>query len=118
MAAGTGFAVDFIVFVIIVSGGGSIYFANLGGFCFGAAINLLLIRRYVFYQARFKLGVDFAMTLVFNGAMLGVGMFVLWTLSYTACLNPYWAKIISSGMTFALNYITRITIFEGKQNVF
>ena len=98
----------------MVGGGGSIYLANLGGFCVGAAINVLLIRRYVFPQARFRLGVDIAITWVSNGTMLGVGILVLWCLVDAAGMNPYWAKIVSNGMTFMLNYITRIIIFGVK----
>ncbi len=114
LAAGAGFAVDFLVFAALVGGGGSIYLANLGGFCVGATINVLLIRRYVFQQTRFKLGVDLAMTWVSNGAMLGVGMFALWALVDVVGINTYWAKFISNGLTFVLNYISRITIFRLK----
>lgn len=90
------------------------YLANLGGFCVGATINVLLIRRYVFQQTRFKLGVDLAMTWVSNGVMLGVGMFALWGLVDVVGINTYWAKFVSNGLTFVLNYITRITIFGLK----
>jgi len=54
------------------------------------------------------------MTWVSNGAMLGVGMLALWVLADVVGMNPYWAKIISNGLTFVLNYITRITIFGVK----
>ncbi len=114
LAAGAGFSIDFLVFAAIVANGGGIYLANLGGFCVGAAVNVLLIRRYVFPQARFNLGVDLMMTWVSNGAMLGVGMFALWVFVDWAGMSPYWAKIIANGLTFVLNFVTRIKIFGVK----
>ena len=102
------------MFVALVGVGSSVYLANLGGFCVGAFINVLLIRRYVFPQTRFKLGVDLVMTWLSNGAMLGVGMFALWWLVDVLGINPYFAKLISNGLTFVLNYITRITLFGLK----
>ena len=100
------------MFAVVIGGGGSIYLANLGGFCVGATINVLLIRRYVFQQTRFKLGVDLAMTWVSNGAVLGIGTFALWFLVDVVGINTYWAKFISNVLTFVVNYIIRITIFR------
>lgn len=114
LVAGVGFLLDFLVFVSILANSGFIYLANLGGFCVGAATNVLLIRRYVFPRPRFRLGFDIAMTWVSNGAMLALGMLILWLMADVAGFSPYWSKIISNGLTFVLNYITRITIFGVK----
>jgi len=88
--------------------------ANAAGFCVGAIVNVLLIRKYVFPNSRFKLSADLPLTFAANGAMLGVGMGMLWVLVDFASLNPYWAKLLANGMTFVLNYVTRTVFFRKK----
>jgi len=92
----------------------SIYLANAAGFCAGAVVNVLLIRKYVFTESRFKLSADLPLTFAVNGAMLGVGMGLLWVLVDMLTVNPYWAKLLANGTTFVLNYVTRAVFFRKK----
>lgn len=110
----TGFCVDFLIYAIIIASGHSIYLANLAGFSIGTVINVALIRAFVFPDNRFRLGADISLTFAANGAMLVFGMGVLWLLVEAASVNPYWAKVLTNGTTFALNYITRVVIFRKR----
>lgn len=92
----------------------SIYLANAAGFCVGAVVNVLLIRRFVFPDSRFKLSADLPLTFAANGAMLGVGMGLLWVLVDLLSVNPYGAKLLANGTTFILNYVTRAVFFRKK----
>lgn len=94
--------------------GVSIYLANAVGFCVGAVVNVLLIRKYVFPDSRFKLSADLPLTFAVNGAMLGVGMGLLWVLVDLLSVNPYGAKLLTNGTTFMLNYVTRAVFFRKK----
>lgn len=109
-----GFGVDFIVYATLVSWGESVYVANLAGFCIGAVFNVLLIRRFVFPDCRFRIGADLLLTVLANGTMLAVGMVVLWVLVDGLSINPYLAKLFANGLTFTLNYATRATFFSVK----
>lgn len=90
------------------------YSANAVGFCVGAVVNVVLIRTFVFPDSRFRLGVDVLLTTVANGAMLGVGMGILWMLMELALVGPHWAKLVANGMTFVLNYLTRAVFFRKR----
>ena len=94
--------------------GVSVYWANAAGFCVGAIVNVILIRAFVFPDSRFRLGQDVLLTVSANGAMLGLGMGVLWILVDALQLNPYWAKLFTNGVTFVLNYVTRAAFFRKK----
>lgn len=94
--------------------GGSIYWANAAGFCIGALVNIILIRTFVFPDSRFGLVHDVLLTVAANGAMLGLGMGVLSILVEVLDINPYWAKLFTNGVTFALNYATRLVFFRKK----
>lgn len=109
-----GFGVDFSLYVMLVAWGESVYTANLAGFCVGATFNVLLIRRFVFPESRFKFGADLVLTILANGTMLGIGMGILWVLVAGLGMNPYLAKLVANGLTFILNYATRATLFSVK----
>jgi putative flippase GtrA len=109
-----GFCVDFLIYAALVRIGNSIYLANGVSFCVGAVLNVLLIRKFVFPIYRFKLSTDLSLTFVANGAMLGVGMGMLWVLVDALSVNPYWAKLLTNGATFILNYVTRAIFFRKK----
>jgi len=109
-----GFWVDFSFYVAMVAMGVSIYWANAAGFCVGAVLNVLLIRKFVFTDSRFKLSADLPLTLVVNGAMLGVGMVLLWVFVDSLSINPYGAKLLANGITFILNYVIRVVFFRKK----
>ena len=94
--------------------GVSVYWANAAGFCVGAIINVILIRAFVFPDSRFRLGQDVLLTVAANGAMLGFGMGVLWMLVDALHVNLYWAKLLTNGVTFVLNYVTRSVFFRKK----
>jgi len=109
-----GFCIDFLLYIALVAMGVSIYWANACGFCVGAAANVLLIRRFVFPDSRFRLSTDLPLTLAANGAMLGVGTGLLWVLVDALAVNPYAAKLAANGATFMLNYVTRTVFFRKK----
>jgi putative flippase GtrA len=109
-----GFSVDFSIYATLVAMGISVYWANAAGFCVGAIFNVILIRTFVFRESRFHLGRDLLLTAPFNGVILGLGMAVLWVLVDVITINPYWAKLLTNGVTFVLNYITRAVFFRKK----
>lgn len=98
----------------MVAMGGSAYLANAAGFCVGAIINVILIRIFVFPDSRFRLGSDIFLTIFANGAMLGLGMAILWIQIDVLSINPYWAKLVTNSLTFVLNYMTRLMFFRKK----
>jgi len=112
IVATCGFCVDFLIYVALIVVGASVYWANAAGFCVGAVVNVLLIRNFVFPDSRFKLSADLPLTFALNGVMLGVGMALLWVLVDSLSVNPYWAKLVSNGTTFVLNYVTRAVFFR------
>lgn len=99
---------------MLVSQGVSIYIANAAAFCVGTVVNVVLIRKFVFKNNRFQLGVDLPLTFLVNGMMLGIGMVLLWLLVELALLNPYLAKLLTNGTTFVINYIIRAIFFRKK----
>ena len=109
-----GFWVDFSFYAVLVAMEVSIYWANAAGFCVGAVVNVLLIRKFVFPDSRFKLSADLPLTLLVNGTMLGVGMGLLWVFVNRLAINPYGAKLLANGITFVLNYIIRTVFFRKK----
>jgi putative flippase GtrA len=109
-----GFSVDFLIYATLVAMGVSVYWANAAGFCVGAIFNVVLIRTFVFPESKFNLGRDLLLTVAVNGAMLGLGMSLLWILIDVIHINPYWAKLLTNGVTFVLNYITRAVFFRKK----
>lgn len=109
-----GFCIDFLIYAILVALDMSVYAANTAGFCVGTVVNVILIRAFVFQDNRFRLGMDLSLTFLSNGAMFGIGMFLLWILVDLAAVNPYLAKLLANGMTFVLNYVTRAVFFRKK----
>lgn len=109
-----GFAVDFLIYAGIVASGQSVYWAHVAGFCVGAVVNVVLIRSFVFKNSRFTLGKDILLTFAANGTMLFFGMLVLWLLVEHFLISPYWAKLVTNGVTFVLNYVTRSIFFRKK----
>jgi len=109
-----GYCIDFSIYAALVMFDASIYWANAAGFCVGAIVNLLLIRRFVFTNSRFKLSADLPLTFAVNGALLGVGMGLLWVLVNSFSINPYGAKLLTNGITFMLNYVIRAVFFRKK----
>jgi len=114
LVAGTGFCVDFAIYSGLVYFGISVYLANLCGFAVGAAVNVALIRRFVFPAARFRFRADLLLTMVVNGVMLVFGMLLLWLFVEVLQINPYAAKLMANGLTFCLNYVTRIKYFSQR----
>lgn len=107
-----GFVVDFTIYAALVTASGSVYLANATGFCVGAIVNVFLIRSFVFSDSRFRLAPDIMLTILANGLMLLMGMAILWIQVDVLSVNPYWAKLVTNGSTFVLNYATRSTFFR------
>jgi putative flippase GtrA len=109
-----GYGIDFILYTALIAMGVSIYTANAVGFIVGTIVNVLLIRKFVFPDSRFRLRTDLPLTFIANGAMLFVGMTFLWLFVDILSINPYGAKLLANGITFILNYVTRAVFFRKK----
>lgn len=107
-----GFMVDFLIYAVIVGSGQSVYLANFFGFCVGASVNVILIRRFVFRDSRYSLPVDIQLTIASNGIMLFFGMLLLLVLVEYLEVDSYWAKLAANTVTFVLNYATRVFFFR------
>ena len=114
IVAAIGFTIDFVLYVALIAVDISIYWASAAGFCLGVIVNVLLIRKFVFPNSRFKLITDLPLTLAVNGAILGVGLFLLWLFTSVLSINPYGAKLLSNGITFVINYVIRTVFFRSK----
>ncbi len=108
-----GYAVNFLIYIAMVSANGSVYLANATGFCVGAVLNVLLIRAYVFAGSKFRVGVDIFLTILANGAMLGVGMLVLLVQIGILGVNLSWAKLVTGSLTFFQTF-RPVTFFQRK----
>ncbi len=106
-----GYSVDFSCYAVAVEAGVNVYTANVFAFCIGAVVNVLLLRKFVFTSPRFSFGKDVLYTWMSNGMMFVVGMAMFWILIELLYLNHYWAKLLSSGFTFVLNYLVRLRYF-------
>lgn len=103
-----------MIYVAIVASWHTIYWANVAGFCIGAALNVVLIRQYVFKDSRYSLPKDILLTMMANGIMLFFGILVLWLLVEHFLISPYGAKLAANGTTFVLNYVTRAIFFRKR----
>jgi putative flippase GtrA len=109
-----GYIVDFSIYSVLIQFGVSLFLSNTVAFFIGVTINTILIRRFVFSDSRFSFLSDLKLSLISNGMMFGVGMAVLWGLVRILAIDPYFAKIITNGFTFFVNYLIRIVFFRKK----
>lgn len=114
MVVTCGFCVDFIIYAALVFHGTSVYLSNVVAFCVGTILNVILIRKFVFRDNRFRLLMDIQLTFATNGVTLGVGVGMLWGLVELGGVNPYFAKLLTNGVTIIVNYLTRIVFFRKK----
>lgn len=77
-------------------------------------VNVILIRVYVFPDNRFGLGADLGLSALALGLMFAAGMGVLWIMVDLLHTNPYWAKLVTNGLTFVFNYVIRSMFFRKK----
>jgi len=77
----------------------------------GSVVNVLLIRKFVFSEKRFELKTDLQWSLLSYTLVFSAGMGVLWVLVGIAAMNPYYAKLATSILTFCINYGVRMIIF-------
>lgn len=107
-----GYAVDFSVFSLLVALGVWLVLANSVAFVAGSVINALLIRQFVFSNNRFRAHTDLVLTLMVNVFFFLLGTWLLsWLVSYVG-MNPYGAKILTNGFTFAGNFTARAVFFR------
>lgn len=111
-----GYLIDFGIYSVFASSGQSIYLGHTVGFIVGGTINVILIRRFVFTESRFHLAKDVFLSLGTNGGMLVLGVALLWVLTQRLSVNPYYAKLATNGITFAINYVTRSIFFSSPRN--
>ena len=109
-----GYCIDFAIYAVLVAFGVSVYLANTAGFCVGSIVNVILIRAFVFRDNRFRLSIDLQLSFASNSLIFGLGMGILWLLVGLAAMNPYYAKLLTNGATFSINYIIRTVYFREK----
>jgi len=99
------------MYAALVALGLSVYWANTVGFCVGSVVNVILIRKFVFLDSRFRLVRDLQLSFASNALMFLIGMGVLWLLVGFVEMNPYGAKLLTNGTTFVANYAIRAAFF-------
>ena len=114
LAVSCGFGVDFFIYSIMIWSEIPFYWANTAAFFVGSAINVILIRNYVFTYSRFSFREDLPLTLIVNLVIFIFGMILLGILIDYFSTDPYISKILVSGLTITLNYLIRISFFRGK----
>ena len=107
-----GYAVDFAVFSLMLALGAWLVLANTGAFVTGAVVNAVLVRRFVFSNNRFRARADLALTLLVNVFFFVLGTWLLTWLVGSLGINPYGAKVLTNGFTFAGNFTTRAVFFR------
>lgn len=107
-----GYGVDFSLFSVLVLFGSGVVLANTVAFLVGSVVNAVLVRRFVFRNHRFQAGTDLVLTLLVNVAFFGIGTLLLSWLVASLGANPYGAKILVNGATFAGNFATRAIFFR------
>ena len=110
----SGYIVDFLIYSILIKIGGPLVIANTAAFIVGVVINTILIRRYVFIDSKYNLLKDIRLSFLSSGLMFGFGMSMLWALVKFLNVNPYLAKVMTNGFTFAINYIIRKLYFRKR----
>jgi putative flippase GtrA len=110
-----GYSADIAFYAFLAHGGANIYLANVISFCFGATVNVFLLRQFVFTSNRFPFLTDVILTLMSNGLMFTFGMGIFSAQIELYDVNHYWAKISSSGVTFLLNYLSRFHFFQNEK---
>ena len=108
-----GYSLDFTTFIILSSYTFNIYLSNVLAFIFGTTINLILIKRFLFRDARYSFFHDWILTLSTNGIIgLGFGTVLIYIFYEIFFVSAVIAKIISSLITLILNYLIRIYFFN------
>ena len=107
-----GFAIDLVLFALLVHWQVSVVLANTAAFLVGASCNALLVRAFVFDRNRFSLGVDLGMTLLVNVGVFMAGTVLLAWLVDEAGVHPYAAKLLANALTLTANFSIRATFFR------
>lgn len=110
-----GYIVDFSIYTLMLALGAWVVWANTIAFFVGAVVNAILIRRFVFPDNRFRAGKDLGLTLLVNIFFFVLGTWLLSWLVTTEGINPYVAKVLTNGLTFAGNFLTRAAFFRKTQ---
>lgn len=107
-----GFACDLILFAILTSHEVSVIISGVLSFIFGTFVNLVLLRSILFHSSNLSFANDFILTILSNGLIFNIGLFLLWYMTSYLLYDPIISKVISNLLTFLLNYIIRIIFFE------
>ena len=107
-----GFACDLILFAILTSHEVSVIISGVLSFIFGTFVNLVLLRSILFHSSNLSFANDFILTILSNGLIFNIGLFLLWYMTAYLLYDPIISKVISNLLTFLLNYIIRIIFFE------
>lgn len=110
-----GYIVDFSIYTLMLALGVWVVWANTIAFFVGAVVNAILIRRFVFPDNRFRAGKDLGLTLLVNIFFFVLGTWLLSWLVTTEGINPYVGKVLTNGLTFAGNFLTRAAFFRKTQ---
>jgi putative flippase GtrA len=109
-----GYVVDFAVYSALVLAGKGLVVSNAFAFCAGAAINAVLIRKWVFDNHRFEARSDFVLTFLTNVLVFAMGTWLLTWLVNAWRIDVYLAKGLSNAMTFGCNFAIRASIFRKR----
>ena len=110
-----GYSLDLTIFILLSSHSINIYFSNVVAFIFGTTINLILITRLLFQDARYSFFHDWILTLSTNGIIgLGLGTVLIYIFYEIFYVSAIIAKIISSLITLIINYFLRIYFFNKR----
>jgi len=110
LVMGLGFALDIIIYFILVNLNIPFYFSNTISYLFGSFFCVFLIRKFVFTKPRFNFLKDYLLTLMSNGSIFIFGFIVLGILILLNA-GELVSKLVSNFITFIINFFIRKAFF-------
>ena len=101
-----GYGVDVAAYIILMSGNCGAYVSYVLAMAIGMCANVVLLRRF-FKKGRFTLIKDIWLTLVANATVLSLGFVLYGILMVLLGAGPLTSKLISSAVTFGINFSIR-----------
>ena len=106
----TGYCLDLFIYLMLLSTFSDVYYSYVVALVMGLSFNVVLLRRF-FKKGRFSLLKDIWLTLLANGFFLSLGFGLYAAMIALLGIAPLMSKLISSAITFGLNYMIRKTHF-------
>ena len=110
LVMGLGFALDIIIFYVLVNMNTSLYVANTFSYLFGSFFCVILIRKFVFTKPRFNLLKDYLFTIMSNGSVFLFG-FLMLIILISLTFGELLSKLLSNIITFTINFFIRKAFF-------